>query len=87
MVVSLRTGEDWNLLVAGRVLEQDPLQLVHRSSADPHRCLESLGAEFPGIEAAPQLVQRRTVLLVDVLPGRLQQEQVAGRFASRAIRA
>src|ERR1035437_4581485 len=66
-----------------RRAEQDPLDLDGGSSAEAQRGLEALGAGPAGVGGAPQLVQRRVVLLADLVAACLQQDQVAGGALAR----
>src|SRR6185312_17501391 len=65
------------LLLARRWAARDPLDLGRRAPAEPQCRLEALVAELAGVERAAQLVQRREILLADLLAGGLDQDQVA----------
>src|SRR6478735_12675549 len=62
---------------ARRRAEHDPLQLADRRAAEAHRRLEALGAQVARVERGAQVVQRRRILLADLLLGGLQEDYVA----------
>src|SRR5271165_3626374 len=72
-----------SVVLAGRRAEEDPLDLGGRAATEAQGRLEALVAELARVQRPAQLVQRRQLLLGDLLAGRLDQHQVAGPLQGR----
>lgn len=64
-------------VVAWRGLKDDSLELDECLAAETKRGLEALASELAGVERPPELVERRSLVVTNLVARGLQQDQVS----------